>query len=418
MFLRAIYTLSLLIAAPFLLFGLYKSKPNKPKFGTRWKEHFGIVPPLEDKNNPLWIHAVSVGECLAAIPLIKELKLQNPEQTIVVTTTTSTGAEQIAKLGSLIEHRYMPIDFSFAIRKFIRSIHPEKLLIIETELWPNTLHEVNRSGIPIVVINARLSEKSYRRYNRIRPLFKQLQSNLSQVLCQSQADATRFSLLGINDKKLYVTGSIKFDIQVSNETIRLSQQLRDELGRERLIWIAVSTHRGEDEQVLAAHKLILSQKPDALLIIVPRHPERFNDVFNLCSTQGFNCVRRTATPKVNIKTQVYIGDTMGEMFILLGSSDMCFMGGSWAGKEVGGHNVLEPAALELPIFIGPNYYNFQEIADKLIDIDALTVVENSNSLAKEVIKISTIAYKNKRLSSFIKENQGSIKNTIWALTNS
>ena len=158
MLIRILYTLLLTIASPFLLFGLYKSKPNKPKFGQRWKEHFGITPKLTSDEKPIWIHAVSVGESIAATPFIKALKEQNPEQPILVTTTTSTGAEQIAKLGDLVEHRYMPIDFAFAVKRFLKTTQPKKMLIIETELWPNTLNEVHKTGIPISVVNARLSE--------------------------------------------------------------------------------------------------------------------------------------------------------------------------------------------------------------------------------------------------------------------
>ncbi|HFQ5002784.1 TPA: lipid IV(A) 3-deoxy-D-manno-octulosonic acid transferase [Vibrio vulnificus] len=377
MLVRLLYTLLLALAAPLLLFGLYRSKPNKPKFGQRWKEHFGITPKLVGQNQPLWIHAVSVGESLAAIPLIKEIKEKTPDQVIVVTTTTSTGAEQIAKLGNLVEHRYMPIDFAFAVRGFLKAINPAKMLIIETELWPNTLATVHKANIPIIVVNARLSEKSQQNYAKVQSLFNLIHPCLSKVLCQSQADADRFAKLGVPTSKLCVTGSIKFDIHISDEIKRQGVELRTLLGQQRPVWIAASTHKGEDEQVLDAHRQVLETHPNALLILVPRHPERFDSVFELCQTQGFETVRRTQTNSVADSTQVYLGDTMGEMLILLGAADVCFMGGSLVGDKVGGHNVLEPAALGVPVITGPSYYNFKEITIALVQAKGIIVIESS-----------------------------------------
>ncbi|MDF2153915.1 lipid IV(A) 3-deoxy-D-manno-octulosonic acid transferase [Vibrio sp. CAU 1672] len=380
MLIRACYTLLLTLAAPLLLFGLYKRKPNKPRFGRRWKEHFGITPKSEARERPIWIHAVSVGESIAATPLIKALKKQNPEQPILVTTTTSTGAEQIAKLGDLVEHRYMPIDFSFAVKGFLRAVKPKQMLIIETELWPNTLHTVNQAGIPITVVNARLSEKSCRNYARVQPLFDLLHPNLTQLLCQTDADAERFARLGVASDKLQVTGSIKFDIQISDDVKTQSQTLRGTLGNERPVWIAASTHKGEDEQVLNAHKQVLTSHPDALLILVPRHPERFDSVFELCQQQGFATARRTSAQLVTPEVQVYLGDTMGEMLVLLGAADICFMGGSLIGNKVGGHNVLEPAALGVPVITGPSYFNFEAIVELLVQHSLCEVAENPDEL--------------------------------------
>ncbi|WP_341850914.1 lipid IV(A) 3-deoxy-D-manno-octulosonic acid transferase [Vibrio vulnificus] len=388
MLVRWLYTLLLALAAPLLLFGLYRRKPNKPKFGKRWKEHFGITPTLDGQNQPLWIHAVSVGESLAAVPLIKAIKEKTPEQVIVVTTTTSTGAEQIAKLGNLVEHRYMPIDFAFAVRGFLKAINPAKLLIIETELWPNTLATVHKANIPIIVVNARLSEKSQQNYAKVQPLFNLIHPCLGKVLCQSQADADRFAKLGIPTNKLSVTGSIKFDIHISDEIKHQGAELRTLLGQQRPVWIAASTHIGEDEQVLDAHRQVLETHPNALLILVPRHPERFDSVFELCQTQGFETVRRTQANTIADSTQVYLGDTMGEMLVLLGAADVCFMGGSLVGDKVGGHNVLEPAALGVPVIIGPSYYNFKEITSTLHQVNGIAIVE-SVQLGRHVLQLLT-----------------------------
>ncbi|EPE2680283.1 lipid IV(A) 3-deoxy-D-manno-octulosonic acid transferase [Vibrio alginolyticus] len=418
MLVRIVYTLLLALASPLLLFGLYKSKPNKPKFGSRWKEHFGITPKLKSNDKPIWIHAVSVGESIAATPLIKALKEQNPEQSILVTTTTSTGAEQIAKLGDLIEHRYMPIDFGFAIKGFLKAVQPKQMLIIETELWPNTLHNVHKAGIPITVVNARLSEKSCQNYAKIQRLFNQLHPCLTQVLCQTDSDAERFERLGVEKKKLSVTGSIKFDIQISEQVKQQGQQLRAQLGNDRPIWIAASTHKGEDEQVLDAHRQVLKSHPNALLVLVPRHPERFDDVFTLCQQQGFKTVRRTSTHAVETNTQVYLGDTMGEMLTLIGAADICFMGGSLIGDKVGGHNVLEPAALGIPIINGPSFFNFKEIVHEMKQNNLIKIVKNEDELARAIVALIKDVAAHERITSelahFMLANSGSLQRTTTA----
>ncbi|EHU4797425.1 lipid IV(A) 3-deoxy-D-manno-octulosonic acid transferase [Vibrio vulnificus] len=415
MLVRWLYTLLLALAAPLLLFGLYRSKPNKPKFGKRWKEHFGITPTLDGQNQPLWIHAVSVGESLAAVPLIKAIKEKTPDQVIVVTTTTSTGAEQIAKLGNLVEHRYMPIDFAFAVRGFLKAINPAKMLIIETELWPNTLATVHKANIPIIVVNARLSEKSQQNYAKVQSLFNLIHPCLSKVLCQSQADADRFAKLGVPTSKLCVTGSIKFDIHISDEIKRKGTELRAQLGQQRPVWIAASTHRGEDEQVLDAHRQVLETHPNALLILVPRHPERFDSVFELCQTQGFETVRRTQAHSIADSTQVYLGDTMGEMLVLLGAADVCFMGGSLVGDKVGGHNVLEPAALGVPVIIGPSYYNFKEITEELLAENCISV-NTADTLPTSLGELFDDPDHREKLitnaSKVVKRNQGSLQHTM------
>ncbi|MEZ8195311.1 3-deoxy-D-manno-octulosonic acid transferase [Vibrio cortegadensis] len=444
MIVRLIYTLLLSLASSLLLFGLYKSKPNKPKFGSRWKEHFGVTPPLinaaENRNiKPIWVHAVSVGESIAATPLIKKMLEQNPQQPIIVTTTTSTGAEQVAKLASahtMIEHRYMPLDFTFAVKGFLKAIQPSKMLIIETELWPNTVNAVNQAGIPIYVVNARLSEKSFLNYAKVQPLFNQIEKCLTKVLCQFDSDKERFAQLGVSKEKLVTTGSIKFDITISDQTIEQSKALRKQLGVDRPIWIAASTHKGEDEQVLAAHAEVLKQHPNALLILVPRHPERFDEVFELCKSLKFTSTRRTsneaftartssteasaikdrATKTLAAETQVYLGDTMGEMLVLMGAADVCFMGGSLLGDKVGGHNVLEPAALGVPVITGPSYFNFKEIVDPMINASAILISSKHPELSQNISLLNsskeTYSIIAENALNIVKQNQGSLTKTL------
>nr|WP_289622989.1 lipid IV(A) 3-deoxy-D-manno-octulosonic acid transferase [Vibrio ordalii] len=413
------YTFLLTIVSPFLMWSLYRKRDGKPSVGARWKEHFGFTPPLETNKSPIWIHAVSVGETLSVSPLIKKLKSQYPDQPIVITTTTPTGAEQAAKLQGIAEHRYMPFDFSFAISGFLNAIKPSQLLIMETELWPNTLHTVARSGIPITVINARLSERSCQRYAKVQPIFNMLAKNLTRVLCQYPDDAQRFIRLGVAKEKIFVTGSIKFDIDIDQTTIQKGQQLRSDLGRNRPVWIAASTHQGEDEQVLAAHAEVLKEHPNALLILVPRHPERFNTVFELCKTQ-FISVRRTETEaELDPEVQVYLGDTMGEMLVLMGAADICFMGGSLLGDKVGGHNMLEPAALGKPVLTGPSYYNFTDITEQLIKAEGLKVVTTAKAISKSISQAfndkNALHSKSQSTRLVIDKNRGSLANTISAI---
>ncbi|MFA0037501.1 lipid IV(A) 3-deoxy-D-manno-octulosonic acid transferase [Vibrio sp. 10N.261.52.A1] len=415
MLIRLIYTLILSLASPLLLYGLYKSKPGKPSFGKRWKEHFGITPQVQGKS-PIWIHAVSVGESIAAIPIIKQLKQRAPNQAIIVTTTTSTGAEQINKLGDLVEHRYMPIDFSWCVRGFLKSVQPKQMLIMETELWPNTLHCVAKAGIPISVLNARLSERSCQRYAKFQPVFNLLANNLSQVLCQYPSDAERFVRLGLDKASVHVTGSIKFDIEVSAEQVENGKALREQFGFDRDVWIAASTHQGEDDVVLDAHKQLIKNNPNALLIIVPRHPERFNQVAELAKQHNFNTVTRTSQQPLTSDVEVYIADTMGEMLVLLGGADVCFMGGSLVGDKVGGHNLLEPAALKLPLLNGPSYFNFSEITDKLLEAQAVTICQNSNEIVGQLTELFTQPKlrKDKGLAAYqvVEQNRGALDNTL------
>ncbi|WP_253952040.1 lipid IV(A) 3-deoxy-D-manno-octulosonic acid transferase, partial [Photobacterium sanctipauli] len=415
---RIIYSLLLYLVTPLILIRLYKPQKGKPSVGKRWLEHFGFTPPLSSKS-PLWIHAVSVGETIAATPLIKQLKKEYPEIPILVTTTTPTGAEQAEKLGDLIEHRYMPLDFPWAVSRFIKTTHPRGLYIMETELWPNTLNTARLSGIPVTIINARLSERSYLRYAKFQSLFDLLSKNINSILCQHHDDAERFKQLGITENKIHVTGSIKFDITPAPGLSKAASTLRCQLGRDRPIWIAASTHAGEDELILKAHTALLKNYPKALLILVPRHPERFNRVYSLCKQQGVSVERRTTSEQVTCNTQVYLADTMGEMMLLFSTSDVAFVGGSLIGDKVGGHNLLEPAALGLPILSGPSYFNFMDITHQLIAARGAEIVADSHQLTEQLNKLfSDPEHRHtmgKAAFSIVMKNQGALRKTIAAL---
>ncbi|EKO3992530.1 3-deoxy-D-manno-octulosonic acid transferase [Vibrio fluvialis] len=412
---RLIYTLLLIVASPLLLYSLYKKKVGKPAFGARWKEHWGMTPKVSSQN-PIWIHAVSVGESIAAIPVIKAMKQAQPDQAIVVTTTTSTGAEQIAKLGDLVEHRYMPLDFAWCVHRFLQAVKPSRLLIVETELWPNTVHTVHQHNIPITIINARLSERSCLRYQKFSALFNLIRPYVDRILCQYESDAQRFIRLGFQPEQVQVTGSIKFDIEIAPTVLEQGKQLREELGLDRPVWIAASTHEGEDAILLDAHQALLEHFPQALLILVPRHPERFNSVFDLCIKREFITYRRTFPTPMKQDCQVYLGDTMGELLTLLSAADICFMGGSLIGDKVGGHNLLEPAALGKPLLNGPSYYNFSEIMQLLQDNDAVTICENAQQITYNLQQLWTTSHllqvKGANAQKVVEQNTGAISRTI------
>ncbi|WP_062667117.1 lipid IV(A) 3-deoxy-D-manno-octulosonic acid transferase [Grimontia celer] len=410
---RFLYTFLLLIAAPFLLFGLYRAKDGKPKVGKRWVEHFGYTPAIKGKN-PIWIHAVSVGEVIAAKPVIQALQKRYPDEAILVTTTTATGAEIAAKIEG-IEHRYMPIDFGFAVKGFLKRTHPNVMLIMETELWPNTLVTVKKAGIPVVVMNARLSESSKRGYQRVKPLFNILSVNIDHILCQFDDDARRFIELGVREEKVSVSGSVKFDLPDFDTHAPAVIDLKNQLTN-RPVWIAASTHPGEDSILLDAHKSVLESLPNALMILVPRHPERFGDVANLVSSSGFTLARRSVGQSIIPETQVYLGDTMGEMMNLFEASDVTFMAGSLIGDKVGGHNLLEPASLSKPLVTGPSYYNFQVIAEQLIDVGACTVKESPVEIAAQIVSLLNNNEQREKAGkaalSVMEKNRGAVSKTL------
>ncbi|MCD9548467.1 3-deoxy-D-manno-octulosonic acid transferase [Photobacterium carnosum] len=416
MLVRVFYTLLLALAAPLLLWGLYRTKPGKPHFGARRKEHFGFTPRLATTTAPIWIHAASVGEAIAIVPVIKALKQAYPEQAIVVTTTTSTGAEQVAKLGELVEHRYMPIDFAWCVRGFLKAIKPKLFLIVEKELWLNTLTCVHQQKVPTIIVNARLSERSAKRYQSFSFFTHQLLNKIDKILCLHDDDAQRFIAIGAQQHQIAVTGSIKYDITIANTVFEHAQNLRQQLGAQRPIFVAASTHQGEDEQVLDAYQAVLQQYPDAMVIIVPRHPQRFDSVAKLAIERGLTVHRRTDTTPIKANTQLYLADTMGEMLVMLATADVTFMGGSLVGEKVGGHNLLEPAAVAKPAITGPSFYNFEDITQQLLAAGAIEICQNSHQLAEQLVTLFNDPERQQHMGAqgqrIVIENQGAVNKTI------
>lgn len=378
---RRLYTLFFFLCLPLILLRLLYRAIKAPAYARRWAERFALGGDV--RSGGIWVHAVSVGESIAAAPMVRELLKRYPALPITVTCMTPTGSEQIRKLfGGQVGHAYLPYDLPWLQRRLLRRLQPKIGIIMETELWPNLVAEAGRARVPLVLANARLSARSARGYQRVGALVRPMFAALDWVAVQSQAEALRFIELGVGREQMQVTGSIKFDFRPDPQQVQQAQELRARWGGDRPVWIAASTHAGEDEQVLRAHRQVLDTLPDALLILVPRHPERFDSVARQVSETGFGMVLRSSGALPAADQQVLVGDTMGELVFLYACADLAFVGGSLVPN--GGHNYLEPAALGLPVLSGPHRFNFTEISELLEGAGALQVVADETALAVAV----------------------------------
>lgn len=370
---RTLYTVLLGLSLPFVFLRLLWRSRRVSGYRQRWGERLGIfVPPA--RQGGLWVHAVSVGEVQAVLPLVHALLERHPDLPITLTTTTPTGSDQVQRLlGDQVFHVYLPYDLPFALEGFIRRVRPRHLLMVETEIWPNLLAACANHGISTLLANARLSERSARRYARLGRFTRETFAGIGLIAAQSKADAKRFRHLGLPAERVVVTGSIKFDVQIAASIEEQAQVMR-RLWADRPTWAAGSTHHGEDEQILAAHKLVMRQVPRALLVLVPRHPERFERVAQLCRREGMRVARRSLSQVVTGGIHVYLADTMGELPVILGAADAAFIGGSLV--PVGGHNMLEASAQGVPVCFGPHVFNFAAISDLLLrEHGAMQVVD-------------------------------------------
>ena len=328
----------------------------------------------------IWVHAVSVGEVVAAVPLIRALLARYSDRPILVTTVTPTGAARVAAIfGDDVHHAYIPFEMPQAVDNFFASVSPELALVLETEIWPNLYRGCGVRDIPLVLVSARISPKSVRSYRRLLPLFRETLSHGIIIAAQTEADAERFLSLGAAPERTRITGNIKFDIKLPSDLAERGSDVRAELFGDRPVWIAASTHEGEEAIVLEAHQQLLERIPGLLLVLVPRHPQRFAAVRDLIDKQGMGVVARTEAQPCDASTSVFLGDTMGELTLFYATSDVAFVGGSLV--PIGGHNLLEPAALGLPLVSGPQVFNAQEIANMFVETGACRLVEDSEQLA-------------------------------------
>lgn len=353
-----------------------------PEYLRRWPERFGVIDPAVGEK-VIWVHAVSVGEVQAAEPLIRALLEKYPGHTLLVTTVTPTGSAHLIKLlGNEVSHLYAPYDLPGAVARFLGRVRPRIAIVMETELWPNLFHACRRNDIPLYLVNARLSERSVAGYVRFSGLFSQTLNCVTAIAVQGKVDANRFKQLGALKDRICVTGNLKFEQRIPPSLFEKAEVLRRDWGTNRPVWIAASTHVGEDELILDVFRQVKKQFHDCLLVIVPRHPERFPEVADLCKQRGYNFIKRSDHIACDPETEIFIGNSMGDLILFYAASDVAFVGGSLVHH--GGHNLLEPASLGVPVLTGPNTFNFTEITELLIDAGACIQVENTAELKDTV----------------------------------
>ena len=396
--LRLIYTAIFYLALPLYFVRLIIRAVQNPDYLKRWGERLGYGSNLPTEGKAvLWIHAVSVGEVNASIPLVRSLLDTYSDSEILVTTSTPTGSKILLdKMGARVKHQYVPLDLPAFLNVFLDRWNPKAVIVLETEIWPNILSMCKERGIFTALVNARLSEKSKDKYNLVKPLAAEALGNLDLLIAQYDSDADRFKEIN-NSLKIEVCGNLKFDQQVPEEMHSISSSIRDSWseGGQRPTLIAASTHETEEEFVLDAFLGILGELKDALLILVPRHPERFETVFEYIQNRELSVARRSNKDDVTPKTQVLLGDTMGELNFLYSVSDVAFVGGSLV--DHGGQNLLEPASLGLPLSSGKSLRNFQEIADELQESKALFLIEEQKELSDFFIDMISKPKKSARI---------------------
>ncbi len=386
---RLLYIIALYLLTPIILLRLLFRAVKAPAYGRRWGERFGFVGGA-NSNNVIWLHAVSVGETLAAVPLVKALQDKYPQYRLMLTCMTPTGSERIAAaFGDSVHHSYAPYDMPDAVARFLNRVQPKLLIIMETELWPNTIAACAARNIPVVVANARLSAKSASGYGKVAPVTASMLRRIDAIGAQHRDDGQRFIDLGLPGSAMTVTGNIKFDLcldqPIKDKAAELSAQWHGTEKTARPVILASSTHRGEDEIILRAFTMVraaLDSRP--LLVLVPRHPERFNAVAELCAESGFAVARRSANQPTSA-ADILLGDTMGELMAFYGACDLTFVGGSLV--PTGGHNIIEPAAWGLPILTGPHLFNFAEASQLLIAGDAMQICDSGEKLAEQMIDL-------------------------------
>ena len=417
---RYLYSAFLYLVVPLLLLRMLWRSRRAPAYRQRLLERFGCFEvPGQQAVPTIWVHAASVGETLAAAPLVEALLLAHPEHRVVVTTTTPTGPGQLQALfGQRVFHVYAPWDLPGAVQRFLRCLQPSLLLLMETELWPNMLHYSQASGCNVALVNARLSVRSARGYARIGKLTRQMLRHLDCVACQSQADGERFLSLGLSPAVLQQTGNIKFDLQLGPELVTRAACLREQYqAASRPILVAASTHPGEDALILSAFAAVRKTVDNCLLLLVPRHPERFDEVHTQCTLAGWQVVRRSSGAAPGSADDIVLGDTMGELLLLLSVASVVVMGGSLVPH--GGHNVLEAAAWGVPVVSGPHMFNFEEVTRLLVTAGAMVRLEQSQLLDATLISLLSDPQRCRRMGAagqqVVAQNRGAITRVLQLL---
>lgn len=405
---RLIYSFLMYLLTPYILFRLWWKGRKLPGYRARISERFSLGV-SDNKPVDIWVHAVSLGEVIAATPLIDAML--DKKWSVLVTTMTPTGSERVsARFGDKVAHRYVPYDLPGVLRRFFKQTQPRVGVIMETELWPNLIYQAHSAKVPLLLANARLSERSLKGYMKLKFLFKPVLNQFSAILAQSNDDAKRFIALGANNDLVQVLGNMKFDLQTNTIDTAKFKEIKNHWGADRIAVIAASTHDDEESRILAQLRRLQQAIPNVVLLIAPRHPERFQTVYQLSVQAGFNTGLRSNLDMVSAANEVVVLDCLGELLGLFQISDYAFVGGSLV--PVGGHNVLEPIAMNVPVLSGNQVHNFKTICNDLKEAEAIRIVSQADELIDAIIKLhqdkESQALMVKNATAVLESNKGSV----------
>ena len=411
-FWRVIYTICWVLLLPVIVLRLLWLSRRNRRYRQRILERFGFVP--TQKQGVIWLHAVSVGEVVTATLLIRAWQSQFPQMPIVITTTTATGSAEVERLlGDSVLHYYLPYDLTSFINRFIKRLNVRACIIMETELWPNLLLTLRQQRIPLFLANARLATRSARGYARLGKIMSTLLNCYHLIMTQSTQDKAAFLSLGADSARIQITGNVKYDLVYTTTELQQGQQLQSAL-QDRIVWVAASTHEGEEELILQAQQLLLKQYPQALLILVPRHPERAFAVTKMIAASKIRMQKRSEYEIPDPKCEVYLVDTLGELRMMYIASQMVFMGGSLT--PIGGHNFLEAAVLKKPLLSGPYLHHFVPMSESLLAAGGLVIVEDVVSLTAQLTQWIEDPHQCSRVGagahSIIEQHKGAVKRHI------
>lgn len=421
---RGIYRFILALLFPLFVYSAWKrcrkARTLKPAITACFKARFGLNPQTF-KTDGIWIHAVSVGETRSIFPLLNQLHQQFPDLPLTVTSGSTQGALQALKFSPVpIQHQMIPYDYPAAIHRFLDQIKPRLVIMVETEIWPNLYQACYQRQIPLVLANARLKQQSFQSYQKWGGQLVQNALNQTQfIAAQFDIDRTHFMQLGADPQRVLTLGNLKFDLEIAADLMQNAQQWREQNGlNNRFIWVAASTHDGEETLMLQAHTQLRQHHPDALLILVPRHADRFENVAQILQQQTINFAQRSHQQPLEPQTQVYLADTIGELMLWFAVSNVAFIGGSLI--EFGGHNILEPAALAKPVISGIHHQNLQALYDSFKQQQAITLVADAEQLAQRLIEFSqsseTCQHKGQQAYHCFKQQTGSLTRLMDKLT--
>jgi len=411
---RWLYTFLIYLITPLVLLLLIIRGLRNRDWLKRLPQRFGKFDPPE-KTGGIVVHAVSVGEVNVASTLVKALSQHFPGRPLCLTTFTPTGSDRVQRLfRDEVFHVYLPLDLPGAVKRFFDRVQPAFLIIMETEIWPNLYFEARRRGIPVMIANARISERSIRGYRRFKRLTTAALSQVSCIAAQSELDAGRLIEIGADETRLEVTGNLKFDVELPPGLLERGEAIRQTWGSKRLVLLAGSTHEGDEKPVLEAFTQLLRQFPEALLVLAPRHPERFGRAAQLAQASGLTVCLHSELVDCRPSAQCFIVDAMGELLPYYAAYDVAFVGGSL--EAIGGHNALEPAALAKPVLFGPHTFNFEDITNQLLNTGAAIRVNN----AKDLEEASTRLFRQPDLRNqmgragleLVKSGQGALERTL------